>query len=874
VKISIQLSRALQKPSLLLAVSGAKFWPPAAAGNAMTIKRPAYFSDNAPDQLQLIHYEQLEIAEGRERGDRRDWTGVALSGGGIRSAIFCLGALQALAAKGLLGNFDYISSVSGGGFTASSLQWYFHTNSESGVTKANFPYGASKASVTSDTENDKRLNYLRSHGQYLAPGGGISIWSGLAVVLRTVFLNLAVWIPIGALVLLLLMAPFVIVESYSSALDWVPNVFSVFMQPAWNTHCGDKETCQWPLELFFEVCFIAGMLIMLFFAVWAIAFSPDTRFSAGQVSGKHPRRTFIFAALTIVFFVLLVSSGSLALVYESEPTPLILVPMALSEAFFLIFGWLTLLQTHGQYASANYAWRRRFEVTAGKYFPWTIVIFAASTLPIIPYLLINNSAPFTKAILAISAPASGLISAIIGQNAQSQRKTPSHASSWIAMVASAVFLYSVALISYAFAELMLHPEVLSSLAGKGQHIVQSIVFATMVIAIFLAIATNVNYVGLHRFYRDRLMEALMPDSEHVENNTVGASPKADSLSMSALWPPSGTNGAKRAIPYPIINTNCILINDSLRKIARRGGDNFIISPLYVGCGATGWEDTARHILKHGPLTLPTAMAASGAALSENAAYVGAGITRDRLVSIVLVLLNMRLGLWVGRPSSDAPLGRPSTPNQFIPTLVYGMMRGGYESKSKFMELSDGGHFDNLGVYELIRRRLSVILVIDGEQDNAMAMPALYSVAQRVEEDFKAKIKLDDRLNDLVLTAGKGYPRGAEYVSCPYFVAPIEYADSPAGVLIYVKLSLIESAGFGAKGYRAQNPDFPQQSTANQFFIPEQVEAYRQVGFENMETAIQALDLQPGKFDGGSILASYDKRNKVADQNRLGTEQKA
>ncbi|MFX8004448.1 hypothetical protein ABTK66_18905, partial [Acinetobacter baumannii] len=76
------------------------------------------------------------------------------------------------------------------------------------------------------------------------------------------------------------------------------------------------------------------------------------------------------------------------------------------------------------------------------------------------------------------------------------------------------------------------------------------------------------------------------------------------------------------------------MNDPDRLLSWRGGDNFIVSPLFVGSSATGWEPTRSYISKNGPVSVPSAMAASGAAINANAAYVGAGVTRDRLVSIV------------------------------------------------------------------------------------------------------------------------------------------------------------------------------------------------------------------------------------------------
>jgi len=152
----------------------------------------------------LITEEKECIRQYRKRVEDENWYGVALSGGGIRSAIFSLGALQALAAKDVLPSFDYISSVSGGGYISASLQWIWRNNRTTGTSQTNFPFGTSLAYRSDDESKDRRLSYLRSHGQYLIPDERLSIWSLAAVVIRTLFLNLTVWLPAGGLAYIVL----------------------------------------------------------------------------------------------------------------------------------------------------------------------------------------------------------------------------------------------------------------------------------------------------------------------------------------------------------------------------------------------------------------------------------------------------------------------------------------------------------------------------------------------------------------------------------------------------------------------------------------------------------------------------------------------
>src|SRR5262245_5485172 len=124
-------------------------------------------------------------------------TGLALSGGGIRSAVFCLGVLQALSKHDLLKRFDYLSTVSGGGYIGSSLTWFTRRRKPGqtpyGVGPGSFPYG-----VDDPKNPSPLLGYLRRHGSYLAPGGGTQALPGIAVVLRGLVLNLLLlWLPIA-----------------------------------------------------------------------------------------------------------------------------------------------------------------------------------------------------------------------------------------------------------------------------------------------------------------------------------------------------------------------------------------------------------------------------------------------------------------------------------------------------------------------------------------------------------------------------------------------------------------------------------------------------------------------------------------------------
>jgi len=133
------------------------------------------------------------------------------------------------------------------------------------------------------------------------------------------------------------------------------------------------------------------------------------------------------------------------------------------------------------------------------------------------------------------------------------------------------------------------------------------------------------------------------------------------------------------------------------------------------------------------------MAISGAAANPNAGSGGVGITRNPIVSIVMSLLNLRLGVWIPHPKRKRQWLRP---NHFEPGLL-DLVDWRRNENSWMLRLSDGGHFDNLGLYEMIRRRVEFIVVSDAGADPEFAFSDLTETMVRVKQDFGARIVFDD-----------------------------------------------------------------------------------------------------------------------------------
>jgi hypothetical protein len=245
------------------------------------------------------------------------------------------------------------------------------------------------------------------------------------------------------------------------------------------------------------------------------------------------------------------------------------------------------------------------------------------------------------------------------------------------------------------------------------------------------------------------------------------------------------------------------------------------------------------------MTVPTAMAISGAAANPNTGVGGVGLTRNRLIAMLMAFIGLRLGYWL---PNFARFRLPFwLPNHVWPGLS-AVMPAGHHENDWFLELSDGGHFENLGLYELVRRRARLIILCDGAQDPNFAFEDLQRAQRRVAADFGATVALPALTLERLIPhkTDHRFPESDLRLSeTGHVVGTVHYADHSTAMLIYLKATLIEGLPVELLGYRGANPTFPDQSTADQFFDEEQFEAYRELGFTIAERMMKDGDVQAG-----------------------------
>jgi hypothetical protein len=348
------------------------------------------------------------------------------------------------------------------------------------------------------------------------------------------------------------------------------------------------------------------------------------------------------------------------------------------------------------------------------------------------------------------------------------------------------------------------------------------------LAIFSCVAAffvNINRFSLYDLYRIRLTREFLGASNPKRRPEVWTGfDETDDIPLADLWPPR-TDKERRL--YPIINATLNMAATTRLDWQERKAVSFVFTPHYCGSGATpdlGFRDTKAYA---SGTKLGWAMSISGAAVSPNAGYS----TMPGL-ALLMTLFNLRLGIWAGNPGSAGSKSYRLRGPRFAlrPLLSEALART--NDKSKYVYLSDGGHFDNLGLYEMLRRRCRFIVISDATSDPYYVYADLGSVVRKAAIDFGIRITFKHL--DMV-RGGETTVRGAYSA-----FAVIDYPEVRSGgrrqrgYLLYVKPycgGLDEPAD--VRAYRLANPAFPHDTTFNQFFGEAQFESYRALGSYTM-----------------------------------------
>jgi hypothetical protein len=777
-----------------------------------------------------------------------DGVGLALSGGGVRSAAFSLGVLQALDHHDALRNVDYLSTVSGGGYIGCAL------TATMTCTEGKFVFGNTSAGggeqAASEVADTPSVGHLRNYSNYLVPRGLWDIVTGLAIVTRGLVANTAF-----VLAALLLFAAVTIALTPTRSSLGCPDM------PGF-------DICDLLIVDSFGYTLLATLIGLLVFFLWAIFRSlvrpgPEFRMLLPTYGGIYLVIVAMFFFLDLQTFFL---RGMFDLAEKGKPA---------DEATFewLTGGMQTLAAIAAPVAALVTFFRQQMgdilkAANAGSNLVTKVIAalsrvafwVAGAAVPLVIWVvylylsfwgMINdgrnsveddasNDPPISQTSCAYSKPGGDLE---LGEGGRHTPRWLIVKATWITYVVVCPGFRNVALavednrwlnwIGWLYLRTLDRPMVvLYGLAG--------------IALIFLALLLKPNANSLHRLYRDRLSKAFLFDPRHRESTAPVRREHAshdqgrdfaqlDEMPLSAL--------SVRHAPYHIINAALNIQGSDYANRRGRDADFFLFSPLHLGSEATGYATMGDFEKEARDLDIATALAISGAAASSNM-----GSASIRPLRPTLALLNIRLGYWLKNPRYVS--GQSAIPRRPIANLsCFFLMReifGRLYENSNFVYLTDGGHVENLGIYQLLKRRCRFIVVVDAEADIAMRFPSFMTLQRYARIDLG--VRIDMPWDDIRKTTRKHMHvnAGGEGDSAPApgphaAIGSIDYGAGRSGYILYVKTSLTGDENDYISDYARRSQIFPHESTGDQFFTEEQFEVYRALGFHIVHGALCGRD---------------------------------
>ncbi|HEY5767129.1 MAG TPA: patatin-like phospholipase family protein [Candidatus Udaeobacter sp.] len=841
---------------------------------------------------------------------------LCISGGGIRSATFGLGVLQGLARCGLLDKFHYLSTVSGGGYIGSWLSAWIN---RAGLTSVTTQL-AHQSEHTRPNPEPLEIQNLRSYSNYLSPRLGFfsaDSWTLVGTYLRNLMLNWFVIIPLLAAFLALpwIFSSIVMMDPplRTDALFWSGAALVVIGVAYMGLNLPSGGDRRWNQKRFLLFCllplFLASVLMTIhwaWFNYYGRSLIALPFFGFGQPQTWVPF-LYLGIALHIVSwltsllpahgfrpleFLAVIVSGALGGVVlwlgaqKLFPHPVMQMELYICIAVpgFMALFFLAIMA----FAGMSSRWtedpdREWWGRAAGWLLAIALSWLIASGLVVFGPLSLKWTWSFITA-----GGLAGLLTVLGGRSpmvaaSEKERATASplglilsKASTIAALIFAAILLilitqattsvmkkliqaYHIKL-SY---QAMLNSK--SGLLGRPEEYLNVIFYTPwwlvvpfgallLLASVVMARLINANKFSLHGMYRERLIRAYLGASNSNRNeNPFTGFDENDNIKMRDLWVQEKF-GRKL---MPVINIALNLVSGEKLGWQERKAQSFTVSPLHCGSSAMhpGYRSTtgADGTVYGGPqgISLGSAITISGAAASPNMGYHS-----SPFVTFILTLLNVRLGAWLGNPGEAGDhtfhLGYPESSVQPIIDEALGLTN----DRSPYVYLSDGGHFENLGLYEMVLRRCHFIVISDAGQDPECSFADLGESVRKIRIDFGIPIEFESMtihprsaIDALKSKCQKGHNCAIGRIRYSAVDPDVNGKKAPDGIIIYIKPACYGEEPRDIYEYFKRSETFPHESTADQFFAESQFESYRMLGAHTMEKLCTDCDGQFRRFDG-------------------------
>jgi hypothetical protein len=376
----------------------------------------------------------------------------------------------------------------------------------------------------------------------------------------------------------------------------------------------------------------------------------------------------------------------------------------------------------------------------------------------------------------------------------------------------------------------------------------------IVIELFAGFFVNINRFSLHALYRNRLIRAFLggpheaaPAGEKRRPNRFTGFDESDNIRMVELWPGQGPLAGARWRPFHVVNIALNVVATRNLAWQQRKAESFTVTPRHCGAERLGYRRTEDYGYRDGRgISLGTALAISGAAASPNMGYHS-----SPSVTFLLAVFNVRLGWWLGNPGrAGASTYRRDGPRLASRPFVSELF-GLTSDDSPYVYLSDGGHFENLGLYEMVRRRCRWIVLSDAGQDGTYDFADLGNAVRKIWIDLGIRIAFPtlNLFEEQESTVWKR-PRFA--------VGTVTYPEpgAPQGKILYVKPVVRGDEPADIVAYARENEPFPHESTADQMFDEAQLESYRALGYWTVCELVRAS----GATGLSAIIAALEARD--------------
>lgn len=773
----------------------------------------------------------------RAAGPLKDIVGISCSGGGIRSAAFNLGALQELRRAGVLGQAAWMSAVSGGSYIAAAHY----------LVQADFTYGAEEGAPSGDDEDAARQKERRRYEESFAKQPAYELGSPEERWLRSNSSYMADgWWMKMLLAVQILIGAFLIVTAVASVLTLLAipaGVAGVTMFPGLGDSVMDAERAVTVVHV--SRWTVAGLAVLCLSLVCAIATVGFRLTERQRATVRQIGITLALVAVTILAFTWLLPKLVLALRVAVTPAAdasadrlrdvlLALGLGGLSPLVVTAFGVLV-----SRVRDLEPATRSRIAKVIG---------------PKLPPLVAAIATPILFAAIFLSA-----------YNWTTLRSTT---TAWVTFL----------------------------LVGAGLAL--------------LAVFIDPTSASMHTYYKRRLASAfdVVRTSRFADGPLDYASPR-DGDELTKL-----SRSTVPGMPKLVVAAAANISNKGATPTGRNAVP-FAFSADWVGGPEIGWIGTkelegrlndakSRHVRKD--ITLLASVAMSGAAVSPSM-----GKMTKPAYRVLLTLANARLGVWLPNPRYSRTVDEVQGANEIPDTGRKGMravtpgavrpagprsrpslawlfreMAGLMSRDARRIYVTDGGHYENLGLIELLRRRCTVIYCFDASGDPPHSFTTLAQTLALARTELGVDIPADpgtlrEHVDGFDVAANGGSAPGTVGIrpqaKRSHAVIPFVYPPDAkvaghslggrpterTGVLIYVKCRVTGSAPWDVRALYERDAAFPDHSTADQLYTEERLEAYRALGAHlardvlgDLEVRRHARHLMPPPGPTGRPLARF------------------